>query len=746
MKIRSFALLLAIGLGGVCAWSEGTRIWTQSRYDEFEKGTADGVAIGNDGSLELAPAFRAIATTPSTFLWSIAAGPDGTVFLGAGAPARVYAVQADGKTSTIFEPQELAIQALVADKAGILYAATSPDGKVYRIQRGSGGAEGRQQAAKSGTDPGWTSSVFYEPKTKYIWALALDAAGQLYIATGDHGEVFRVDASGRGTVFFKSDEAQIRALAFDPQGNLIAGCDGSGLIYRISPRGEAFVLYSAAKKEITALAVDKTGNIYAAGAGDKRGSGQPPVPGMNAPFVLLPPSGSSPIPAQAATSAAATSGTVPLPLASPLLGLGALGSEVYRIAPDGSPALIWESHEDLVYAFGFDAQGRLTAGTGNKARIFLVQGERHFTDLLKASASQVTGFAPAPNGGLYVATSNLGKLFLLGGAPETPGTYESDVFDARTFSRWGRAEVRGQGAFELWARSGNVDNPDRNWSAWAKVDWRKGESLPAPAARFVQWKAVLRPGSPSSRIDSVALNYLPKNVAPVIEEVVVHVGARFQPLPRSMGAESVAVNFGPQPPGNAHPDRTEMIPSAFRDRDAVAVRWAAHDDNDDELVYSLYYRGEGETEWRLLKDKITDKFYSFEAGLLPDGGYAIKVIASDAPSNPPESALTGERESPYFEVDTTPPRIDGLKVTAEHGALHIVFRAGDTFSAIKRAEYAVDAGDWQVVEPVGHISDALTEDYDFTVAKTGTGSTEHLVVVRAWDKFDNMASAKTVVK
>src|SRR5207302_5814768 len=96
-----------------------------------------------------------------------------------------------------------------------------------------------------------------------------DGANNLYIATGDHGEVFRVTPREH-SVFFKSDEAHIRVLAFDPKGNLIAGSDGSGLVYRISPSGEGFVLYSAPKKEITALAIDKSGNIFAAGAGDRR--------------------------------------------------------------------------------------------------------------------------------------------------------------------------------------------------------------------------------------------------------------------------------------------------------------------------------------------------------------------------------------------------------------------------------------------------------------------------------------------
>ena len=155
----------------------------------------------------------------------------------------------------------------------------------------------------------------------------------------------------------------------------------------------------------------------------------------------------------------------------PFPGGGASGgSDVYRIAPDGSPAKVWTSHEDIVYALAFDSQGRLLAGTGNRGHIFAITGLDDFSDLLKAPASQVTGFAKAPGGGLYAATSNLGKVFVLGPGPEAEGAYESDVFDAKIFSRWGRAEFRGAGNVDLYARSGNVDNPDRNWSPWKKID------------------------------------------------------------------------------------------------------------------------------------------------------------------------------------------------------------------------------------------------------------------------------------
>jgi hypothetical protein len=180
------------------------------------------------------------------------------------------------------------------------------------------------------------------------------------------------------------------------------------------------------------------------------------------------------------------------------------------------------------------------------------------------------------------------------------------------------------------------------------------------------------------------------------------------------------------------------------------------DDNDDQMVYSVYYRGDGETRWLLLKDNLSDKFYSFDASLLPDGGYTIEVVASDAPSHSPGQELTSRKDSARFEVDTTPPRIDGLKALAEGEQIHVSFHAADGFSNIKRAEYSVDAGDWQYVEPVGQLADSKTASYDFQAAVPAVGnpsrlpearmSAEHVVVVRVYDRFDNMSSAKTVIQ
>jgi WD40 repeat protein len=753
-KSFSFIAFILFALGAAC-FADGTRTWEQSKFDDLTKGTATGVAIRSVGGLELAPAFKLVYATPSTYIWAVGADDAGNVYAATGAPARVYRITPDGKATIIFEPQELQVQTLEVAPGGVIYAATAPDGKVYKIEHNAGKAEAAKADSKGGEkdtpkdpakpalDASWGSSVYFAPGTKYIWDLLLDKAGNLYVATGDHGEIYKVTAKGEHTLFFKSDETHIRVLALDAQGNVIAGTDGSGLVYRISPAGDGFVLYSAPKKEITALTLDREGNIYAAGVGEKKtGAGMSAMSGAAAMITMStnPPGGMSPQGPGGSvtpTPSAGPSGPFPFP------GVGSSGgSDVYRIAPDGSPSRIWTSHEDIVYALAFDSHDRLLAGTGNRGHVFSIEGADEFSDLLKAPASQVTGFARAPGGGLYAASSNLGKIFVLGPGPESEGSYESDVFDARIFSRWGRAEFRGSGNVDFLARSGNVDNPDRNWSAWKKVDLNKDSGMGVPPARYAQWKAVLHAATVKPMVDSVTLNYLPKNIAPEIDEVTVQLGLRYQPL-----SKPSTLTLGSDLSGSSGGHFESPVPSTH-DRDAIGIKWNAHDENDDQLVYSVYYRGDGETRWLLLKDNLTDKAYSCDASLLPDGGYTVKVVASDAPSHSPGEALTSEKVSRRFEVDTTPPRIENLTASVEGSAIRVRFRAEDGFSTIRRAEYSVDAGDWKYVEPAGQLSDAKTEDYDFKVALDAAkdATSEHVVVVRVYDKYDNMGATKALLK
>src|SRR5205814_3860643 len=111
--------------------AEGTRTWEQSKFEELTKGTAAGVAIRGSGGLELAPAFKALYATPSTYVWAIAADDAGNVYAATGGPARVYRVTPDGKSTIIFEPQQPQVQPLRVGPNEVICAATAPEGKVY---------------------------------------------------------------------------------------------------------------------------------------------------------------------------------------------------------------------------------------------------------------------------------------------------------------------------------------------------------------------------------------------------------------------------------------------------------------------------------------------------------------------------------------------------------------------------------------------------------------------------------------
>src|SRR5208337_124347 len=209
---------------------------------------------------------------------------------------------------------------------------------------------------------------------------------------------------------------------------------------------------------------------------------------------------------------------------------------------------------------------------------------------------------------------------------------------------------------------------------------------------------------------SVTLNYLPKNVAPEVEDVTVMVGWRVPP-----GTHSE--------PGNTA--SYEAPVPTIRDRHSIAVKWKAHDDNNDTLAYDVYYRGDGETRWKLLREGVDERFVNLESDLFPDGGYTIQIVASDAPSHSPEETLTGESTSPRFEVDNTPPHIESLNARVEGDQVHVTFRAADSYSPIKRAEYSIDADDWRLAEPVGQISDYKTESYDFKAPIPSNNSGAH---------------------
>jgi sugar lactone lactonase YvrE len=717
--------------------AQGTKLWTVDRYDMMERGTADGVGIRSDGRLEAGPSKQMVYDTGKSYAWSLAADREGNGYVGLGGTTAgsgiVMRVTPNGNATKLLETKDLAVQAVAVARDGSVIAATSPDGKVYRVPAGGGTATVLFDAATS------------EEKPKYLWDVAASPNGDVYVAAGAPAVVYKIPTNGgKAQVLFKTADQHIRCLLLAADGTLWAGTDGSGVIYRIDTKvsgAKPFAAYAAPRREITSLAMDEVGNVYAAGVGAR---------------------GSLPLPPLPVTGNVGITVTFSQPGSTAAAGTNSLisdGSEIYRIAKDGTPARLLTMKEDVVYALTF-RKGALLAATGNRGRVYRIDPAvpGQFTDIAHLDAAQGIAFAPAKDG-LLVTTSNSGKLFRLSDAPSKESVYTSEVFDAKEYSRWGRVEARTDGVpagYDLWVRSGNVQSPVMGWSDWVKMSPEGVAAI--PEGRFAQWKAVLHGGS---GIDSVGLNYLPRNVAPIVDEIVVQPGAKMAAGAATPAATTVQVAFpvttSANPAAAFQQDANTAPLTAQKDKNSVTARWLAHDDNGDDLTFAIWYRGVGETNWRLLKDQIRDHYYSFDASLLPDGNYELRVVASDAPVHTDSQTLTGERISPAFVVDTTPPvpgTLTASMVSSRAGAaprIHATLDAHDATSPIAHAEYSVDGGAWQYLEPVGQVSDSQTEHYDFTAeapqATTPvTDAKEHVIAVRVYDRYDNMAAVKAVVR
>ena len=521
---------------------------------------------------------------------------------------------------------------------------------------------------------------------------------------------------------------------------LIVGTDPSGLIVRITPAGQGFVLYQAPKREITAVAVASDGSIYAAGTGTKQAAAAlttPPVP------VPTP----SPIPGAAPGATTLTVGVRPA-TPPPTLGTAAIsgGSEVYRIQSDGYPRKIWTHAQDVVYALAFDSHARVLLGTGNHGSIYRVDSDHAYTRLLDAAPAQVTGFCAAPDGRIYAVTGNIGTIVSIGADLAASGTFESDVFDAGAFTYWGRLsnEAKGGGSIGFETRSGNVNRPQKNWSEWAAP---ASGRVASPSARFLQYRATLRG---PAELDEVDVAYQMKNVAPVVEELEITPANYKFPAPSSA---SVAANpplslppLGrnrPQTPGLSSSSDSGSSPTLTWSKGQIGARWLANDDNGDTLAFKLEIRGEQETGWKLLKDNLRDRYYSWDSTAFPDGKYVLRVTASDAPSNPPDQALHASLESDPFLVDNTPPEITGLRGAPSGNQIEVRFHAKDALSVIGKAEYSINGGDWVLVEPVTRLTDSMEEDYRVMIDRAPGETT---IAVRVADEYENQAVAKTVIK
>lgn len=734
-----FAALLAAAAVALTSASSPT-FWQVATRADLLKGDVENLSIDKDGRLSLGPQSTLVYDSAAPFLWTLVPGADGSLFIGSGNEGKVFRVGADGKASTFFDATELEVHALAPAPDGGLYVGASPDGQIYKVDaRGS-------------------ATPFFKPGSKYIWSLAVDAAGNVFAGTGDGGVIYKIAPDGKGGVFYKTKAANVVALAFDPSGNLLAGIESPGRVFRIDREGHAFVLLESAYREIHSLNVDAKGVIYATAVAARPGGAGADERTVEAPAAE--PAKTAPVASVSAEITGFTvidTGAADASAKSATAKANARGAKgaIYRILPDGLWDTVWESPDDTPYDVALSPDGSLLVATGNKGKIFRIAGDPPQVTLVgRAPAQQITRLLATPKGDLYYVTSNPGKLLRLSAGHAERGTYDSEVRDTQTVSTWGTISWKGStppGAqIELRTRSGNSQTPDDTWSPWSEP-YRNpdGQQVQSPKARYLQWQATLIGKDKSPVLTSVTAAYLQRNLRPRVTSITIYPPGHVFQKPYSTGESEIAgfedvwPDTKPSPANLASgtPTNTSLGPSSLGRRiyqkGLQTIAWKGDDDNDDKLQYDLFYRREGETDWKTLKRGLTDPLFVWDTTLVPDGTYFARVVASDSPSNPPALALSGDAESVAFDIDNTPPAIRVLAARRDGGRTTVTFEASDLQSVIARADYSIDGTRWQPLFPKDGLCDSRTEQFELTI--DGDAPT---VMLRAMDAMSNIATLR----
>jgi hypothetical protein len=737
---RRAAIIAAVVACGVSVIASTPKFFQAATQTDFLKGEVENLAIDSRGQLTLGPATELVYETPSPFLWAVTPAPDGSLFIGTGNDGRVYRVDAQGQGRLFFDAAELEVHAMTPAPNGALYVATSPDGRIYKVDRNG------------------TATTFFDPAEKYIWALATDSQGNLFVATGEKGIVYKVTADGNGSVFYQSKATHATALAVDRSGALLVGTESPGRVLRVDNAGKGFMLLDTPFQEIRTLRFDDKGMLFVAAVNGRAGATLTPSVPVADPAPLTSDPNRAPVPSVSVTTEITAVGVVDNP-GSPSSTTTRVDARtakgaVYRIAPDGLWDQLWESRDDLPYDLNFDAEKRLIIATGTKGKIFRLEGNPLQPTLLaRANAQQVTALYNDARGRLYYATANPGKLFRLSATRAPQGSYESDVRDAEMVSTWGTLTWRGAipagSKIEIATRSGNTEVPDDTWSPWSPAATAaEGAPITSPKARYLQWKATLSGTGEGPILTSVTAAYLQRNLRPQVRSVTVHPpGIVFQ-KPYSTGDPDLA-GFDNQ----STPERrlTQQAQNAGQSSASASlgrrtyqkgletVVWRAEDENDDELSYEVQYRREGDPTWKTLRRDLMEPILVWDTATMPNGTYFIKIVASDAPSNAADTALTGDLESASFDVDNVPPAITIGSVTADGSATVVAFDVRDDHSPIQKVECSEDGQVWRAVFAADGIADSRTERYMLTL---NSALGPRGLTLRATDAMNNVATAQ----
>jgi len=717
--MRLSIALAAILLTATNVLATAPQFWRTRNADEFLSGEIEGFAVTSRGELKPGPSLEKIATFTDPFVLSQTSAPNGDRFFGTGNDGKVYRLRGK-ELKLLFTATEPEIYT-IAFHDGAVYAGSSPNGKVYRIDPSDG-----------------KSSVFYDPKQAYIWALEF-VGSDLAVATGVEGKLFRVTPKGEGKVWFDAPETHLRSIAVRPDGSLLAGGSGKGRLYEVRADGTAHALYDSSLNEISSIWVDpSTGIGWAAGVSNVLPSSAP---------AKAQPKGSQSASAEKKdkdASSSETSGTVDVSFSfedsSPTVSQAGSG-EVYKINTDGFVEVARKFEREMIYAINGGRNGSILLSTGPQGRIYEMK-DGEVALLAAVPEKQVVSISTADRDTL-ITTTNSGAVYRMGSSPSAKAEFRSVAKDVERYSHFGHFRIDGNdvndGHLAVAFRSGNTRTPDATWSPWTSNVAGADGTIAAPPGRYIQYRLTMPKPTPNVNVDLVTVAYVNRNVAPAIDAVVVQdpavvfISSAYPASPQVVEAtnpDEYGIFTSLDNPREKNEQGKKVYRKGFR-----TITWRAHDDNGDSLRYTLSFRRKGNDKWLRLRDSMEETQMNFDTSQLPDGEYQLRLVASDAIDNP-DGPLSDAKEGVEFQIDNTPPSI---AVTTQGD--DVTIRINDKLSTIGKVEYSADAQKWIRLTPTDGIADSSDETY-----KLKRSAVEgKFVIVRATDAFYNVATSSVTL-
>lgn len=695
------------------------QFWRVRNAEDFLAGNVEGFAVTSRGELRPGPSLKKLGTFTDPFVLAQVAAPNGDHFFGTGNEGKVYRLRGT-ELKAIYTAPEPEVYA-VAFHGGAVYIGSSPNGKVYRVDPNDGKA-----------------TVFYDPKQAYIWAMEFLPNGDLAVATGVDGKLFSVNPKGEGKVLFDSPETHLRSLAVKKDGTLFAGGSARGRIYEIRPDGAAHALYDSPLSEISSIYVDANGIGWAAAASN--------ILPATAPVKATPAKPAAQTGAAATTSGSAASGdqkkddsagSVEVSIAFDDAAGGSGGSgEIYKINPDGFVELVRKFEHEMAYSITGGPDGSILLATGPQGRIYeLKAGE---VSLAASVAEKQVVSISTTDGQTLVTTTNSGAVYRMENGPSAKAEFRSAAKDVERFSRFGHYRIEGDnlgdGHLAIAFRSGNTRTPDATWSPWSAAASASDGPVDVPSGRYVQWKLTTPKPVANVAVDAVTVAFVNRNVAPMIDTVVVQepavvfITGSYPQSPQIVEATNPD-EYGIFTSLDTPRDRNEQGKKVYR-KGFRTVTWHAHDDNGDSLRYALSFRRVGSEHWLRLRENFDESSMNFDTSQLPDGAYELRLSVTDGQDNP-DMPLSDVKDGIELRVDNTPPLI-----TFTNEGDDVLIRVSDKLSPIGKVEYSADAQKWIRITPVDGIGDSMTETY--RIKRSGVAG--KFVIVRAVDAFFNVAT------